>query len=99
MNKDLAEQRPKWKTRDGRRIDISDMEVDHLQKALWIVQRRELDKYYEMMKFVKLREALEDEATERGIELLDLDQGEKARDCGIFFKAKRQVKEAIKESQ
>ncbi len=99
MSKNVAEQKPKWRTRDGRVIDVSEMESDHLQRALWTVQRRELDKYHEMMKFVKLREALEDEAEERGIKLLDLDQGERAKDCGIFFKAKRQVREATKEGQ
>ena len=54
-----------WKTKDGRKIPLEDLEDDHLQKTLIIVQRREYRDWKKIQVHIDLRDGIEEEAERR----------------------------------
>jgi len=77
-----------WKSKSGTK-KVSEMDDDHLQKALITAQRSELH-YFNLSNFFSdASNALLEEAQRRGLKVLELDD---VKQLGDFFKNKRILK-------
>lgn len=74
-----------WKSKSGTK-KVSEMDDDHLQKALITAQKSELHYFNLANFFSKASNSLLEEAQRRGLKVLELDDVKK---MGDFFKNKR----------
>lgn len=65
---------PMWKSKERGMIPISEMDDSYLQKALLYAQSREWHFHKKMMKFTDLIQAIDTEASRRGIKLQDISE-------------------------
>ena len=81
-----------WKTSDGRRIIMADMEDKHIQSALIIVQKRQVDAYNQLALHGQLEAQLLQECKNRNLSIQHLDE---AKDNGIgkeYYNKKELIK-------
>lgn len=77
-----------WRSKNGTK-PVSQMDDDHLQKALITSQKSELYYFNLSNFFSKSSDALLEEAERRGLKLLELDE---VKMMGKFFANKRRLK-------
>ena len=77
-----------WKSKSGTK-KVSEMDDDHLQKALITAQKSELHYFNLSNFFSRASSALLEESQRRGLKVLELDE---VKQMGDFFKNKRILK-------
>jgi hypothetical protein len=66
--------RAKGKKDKVREIPLPKMEDDHLQRAYFVTQNKELEHFNKLFVFATLREHIEKEANRRGLKLVSLEE-------------------------
>lgn len=96
----LAEGKSKkyWKARgeggSTRMIPLDEMDNDHLQRAYFVTQNKELELMNKSIRFAELGEALEQEAESRGITLRSIEDEPNHKVKGYFANT-RKLKDKI----
>lgn len=81
----MSEVVSQWKTKDGRVIDMMQMDADHMQNAFHHTTLRELQYNNKLTTLVEIKEQLLEAAKKRGIKLLYPDERFPSSRYGNYF--------------